>query len=823
MTALQVDQRTRGRSVAVVRVAVVRLDLTTASGGPGQRSAHPERAIHTRRAPVRRPIPAPATPGSRGEQSLAAPQLLLLAVVLVCSVWSLCRLYVDRHPPSSVRLPSLRPLGRGTLEALDCLRSHLDRPRRRLPGLTSRGPGEPGLAAAGLAVVAVVFVCSVGSLCRRYADRHPPSSIRSRVASLVRGSVPNPSGDGRTEPRLGAAGLALVVVVALCSTWSLLRRCLHRHQPGPNRGGSPAALGRDTVNSIRAAVNSIRAGLNSTRAALELPLRHHVPNAAHRVRTFLWTVAAGSLALSFGQAAAGALTIRDRLTPPRIVQRMPPAHRHVDNAFRVRQGSLLLPGAGAGLRDGSPAVRQLQRGLSGRGYRLGPVDGRFGPRTEAAVVRLQGDLGLPVDGLAGPRTLAAVATPNPTLYPGAGVASGGSNFVRALQRRLATAGIDPGPVDGLYGPRTEGAVRRFQTTHWMRVDGVAGRATLAALSANARHRQPLRRHAHVRPSRPRHSHHVRVSAARPTTVRHASHPVGITAIAWLGLLAALGLASVSAILHARRRPEEDHAVSPAAPQDSRVGSSGRGDLGDSAAGALQSQNGGSAATAGRAAAETMDADGIYRLAVLLEEQKDLGGAEEAYRRADRQGHAAAASNLGVLLEQRGDLSAAEAAYHRADERGDATGAFNLGLMLEERNNLAGAEEAYRRADRHGLAAAASNLGVLLERRGDLSAAEAAYRRADRRGDANGAFNLAVLLEERNELERAEAAYHRADERGHADVANTARAALLELRAAHNGSNGHSSNGHGSSGHSSNGHGSNGHSSNGHGSNGHQPR
>ncbi|MGH2892125.1 MAG: hypothetical protein ACRDPM_02485, partial [Solirubrobacteraceae bacterium] len=61
-------------------------------------------------------------------------------------------------------------------------------------------------------------------------------------------------------------------------------------------------------------------------------------------------------------------------------------------------------------------------------------------------------------------------------------------------------------------------------------------------------------------------------------------------------------------------------------------------------------------------------------------------------------------------------------------------------------------------------------------------AEAAYRRADERGDTNGAFNLGVLLEERSDLAGAEMAYRRAGERGDAEVAKTARAALLDLRA-----------------------------------------
>jgi peptidoglycan hydrolase-like protein with peptidoglycan-binding domain len=58
----------------------------------------------------------------------------------------------------------------------------------------------------------------------------------------------------------------------------------------------------------------------------------------------------------------------------------------------------------------------------------------------------------------------------------------GLGRVRVLQRRLAGLGFAPGPIDGRYGPLTERAVQRFQAAHGLRVDGIAGPSTLAALS-----------------------------------------------------------------------------------------------------------------------------------------------------------------------------------------------------------------------------------------------------------------------------------------------------------------------------------------------------
>lgn len=182
----------------------------------------------------------------------------------------------------------------------------------------------------------------------------------------------------------------------------------------------------------------------------------------------------------------------------------------------------------------------------------------------------------------------------------------------------------------------------------------------------------------------------------------------------------------------------------------------------------------------RHAEELGHAAAAFNLGVLLEHRSDWTGAEAAYSRADELGSGLGAFNLGVLLENRGDSDGAKAAYQRADERGDAGGAYSLGNVLAEKGDLTGAERAFYRADTRGHAAAAFNVGGMLVEQGDLTGAEAAYRRADERGHAAGAFNLGVLLEERGELVGAEAAYRRAQERGHGEMADMARAALLEL-------------------------------------------
>lgn len=56
-------------------------------------------------------------------------------------------------------------------------------------------------------------------------------------------------------------------------------------------------------------------------------------------------------------------------------------------------------------------------------------------------------------------------------------------FVAILQRALALMGHSPGGIDGVFGRQTQGAVRAFQQSHGLAVDGVAGRETFKRLAA----------------------------------------------------------------------------------------------------------------------------------------------------------------------------------------------------------------------------------------------------------------------------------------------------------------------------------------------------
>src|SRR5919201_6193347 len=141
-------------------------------------------------------------------------------------------------------------------------------------------------------------------------------------------------------------------------------------------------------------------------------------------------------------------------------------------------------GAGAGYRQphGSQRVRALQRQLVRVGEHPGPIDGRFGPLTEAAVGSFQLGEGLAVDGIVGPITEAALRRETALIAVGSGYGkSHGSQRVRALQRQLVRVGEHPGPIDGRFGPLTEAAVRDFQRHQELAVDGIAGPITEATL------------------------------------------------------------------------------------------------------------------------------------------------------------------------------------------------------------------------------------------------------------------------------------------------------------------------------------------------------
>jgi DNA invertase Pin-like site-specific DNA recombinase/peptidoglycan hydrolase-like protein with peptidoglycan-binding domain len=150
---------------------------------------------------------------------------------------------------------------------------------------------------------------------------------------------------------------------------------------------------------------------------------------------------------------------------------------------KMADAAPLERGSGFGAAPEARRVKALQRSLRRLGWQPGPIDGLFGPRTEAAVRRFQAARGIATDGVAGPVTWRSLARAlERPLSRGAGFATpNGSPRVRALQVRLRRAGMRPGPIDGLYGPQTEAAVMRLEQAR--RIDArQRGAAPKTALS-----------------------------------------------------------------------------------------------------------------------------------------------------------------------------------------------------------------------------------------------------------------------------------------------------------------------------------------------------
>jgi peptidoglycan hydrolase-like protein with peptidoglycan-binding domain/DNA invertase Pin-like site-specific DNA recombinase len=181
--------------------------------------------------------------------------------------------------------------------------------------------------------------------------------------------------------------------------------------------------------------------------------------------------------------------------------------------------TLLERGDGYGVSQAreTARVRALQHKLRSLGWQPGPVDGRFGPQTEAAVVRFQRNAGIAVDAIVGPQTRQALkrAATSP-LRRGTGYAQpNGSPRVRVLQRQLRRHGFRPGPVDGVFGPRTEVALTRFQRHDSLPASGVVTERTARLLAQSEPVTQPAAKA--TKPTEPA------AKAAKPAVQPVAAH------------------------------------------------------------------------------------------------------------------------------------------------------------------------------------------------------------------------------------------------------------------------------------------------------------
>ncbi|MGG6238740.1 peptidoglycan-binding protein [Nodosilinea sp. AN01ver1] len=166
-------------------------------------------------------------------------------------------------------------------------------------------------------------------------------------------------------------------------------------------------------------------------------------------------------------------------------------------AFLQRQPQQPLPSPAQGqlLRLTNPftagdAVRSLQQALARAGIAIA-ADGVFGSATDRAVRQFQASRGLVADGIVGPQTLALLQNQTPPTPPAqrppavirvlrlANPYTRGDD-VRLVQQALSRVGFAV-VADGAFGPATDRAVRQFQASRGLTVDGVVGSRTRASL------------------------------------------------------------------------------------------------------------------------------------------------------------------------------------------------------------------------------------------------------------------------------------------------------------------------------------------------------
>ncbi len=136
------------------------------------------------------------------------------------------------------------------------------------------------------------------------------------------------------------------------------------------------------------------------------------------------------------------------------------------------------------LGDHGDVVAQLTTTLSRLGF-LTAATRDFDGTVEAAVKAFQQERGLSVTGIISGTTFRALEDARWKLgdriisYTPQNLMRG--DDVTALQTRLGEMGFNAGKVDGFFGPLTESAVKEFQKSVGVKVDGVCGPGTIIAL------------------------------------------------------------------------------------------------------------------------------------------------------------------------------------------------------------------------------------------------------------------------------------------------------------------------------------------------------
>jgi LysM repeat protein len=153
----------------------------------------------------------------------------------------------------------------------------------------------------------------------------------------------------------------------------------------------------------------------------------------------------------------------------------------------------------------NPQQAGIQVALRALGLYCGPIDGRVGPKTVAAIRAAQKQAHLRVTGIADARTRAKLGPLGGPLFGNRVLQPGDFGLdVAVLQFLLLQRGLYHGALDGYLGGESDAAVRRYQRRLRLVADGVVGSRTLAALVLQS-----------GVPVRPRPSSHASIYVVRP--------------------------------------------------------------------------------------------------------------------------------------------------------------------------------------------------------------------------------------------------------------------------------------------------------------------
>ena len=124
--------------------------------------------------------------------------------------------------------------------------------------------------------------------------------------------------------------------------------------------------------------------------------------------------------LVLGILSAIALVSLGALPGSAQMSKTPTSNTHKPSSSMSNSGSTMSPSSSSTSRMGSSssgtltlgstgqAVKDLQTSLKQLGFYKGPINGKYGRQTQAAVIKFQQSKNLPADGVVGPKTRAAM-------------------------------------------------------------------------------------------------------------------------------------------------------------------------------------------------------------------------------------------------------------------------------------------------------------------------------------------------------------------------------------------------------------------------------